>query len=181
MTVPALDSSTRNRPLYVALYAVAAALILPSLMEFMLVSFPYRMGSVQWRFGAIGLMFNSVLASPIIGLTVAAFAAVQLGHRTTARIISIVALVIALVLLVALPFFLLDFFQLRAMVNPAQKRAFDLTSLKATLTGALMFITALFVAIGTWRATRIGTVTKASARGAARPAQSPLMMGASQG
>ncbi|HEY0969916.1 MAG TPA: hypothetical protein VGE02_02940 [Gemmatimonadales bacterium] len=180
MTAPALDTATRNRPLYMALYAVAAALVLPALMEYLLVSFPYRMGNVQWRFGAIGLLFNSVLGSPVVGLTVAAFAAVQLGHRRTARTISIIAFVVALVLLVALPFFLLDFFQLRTMVNPAQKRAFDYTSLKATLTGGLMFITALAVAIGTWRATRTGTPARAKARTVAtKPAQGPVVMGVS--
>ena len=181
MTVSALDSSARNRPLYAALYAIAAALILPSLMEYLLVSFPYRMGSVQWRFGAIGLLFNSVLASPIIGIAVAAFAAVHLGHRTMARVTAVIALLIALALLVAVPFFLLDFFQLRTMVNPAQQRAFDFTSLKATITGAIMFVTAVSIAIGTWRATSTGSAAKAKTRGAAKPAQSPLMMGTSQG
>ncbi len=181
MTVPAIDSTTRNRPLMMALYAVALALILPSLMEFLLVSFPYRLGNVQWRFGAIGLLFNSVLASPIIGVAVAAFAAVHLGHRITARVIAVIALVIAVTLLVAVPFFLLDFFQLRSQVQPQMKRAFDFTSLKATLTGALMFVTALAIAIGTWRATSAGTTAKARARGpvAAKPAQGPLVMGTS--
>ena len=114
MTVPAIDSPTRTRPLMMALYAVALVLILPSLMEFLLVSFPYRFGNVQWRFGAIGLLFNSVLASPIIGITVAAFAAVQLGHRNMARVTAVIALLVAVTLVVAVPFFLLDFFQLRA-------------------------------------------------------------------
>lgn len=179
MTAPAFDNATRTRPLLMALYLVAAALLLPSLMEFMLVSFPYRPGAAQWRFGAVGLLFNSVLASPIIAFAVAAFAAVQLGHRTVARVIAIIAFVIAALLVIAGPFFVLDFLQLRAQVNPQMKRAFDLTTLKATITGMLMFATILSIGIGAWKAGGPGAPTKAKARGAVKPAQGPVVMGAS--
>ena len=180
MTVSAFDSTSRSRPLLVALYAVAAALFLPAIMEFLLVSYPYRFGAAQWRFGAVGLLFNSVLASPIIGLAVAAFAAVQLGHRTVARTVPVIALVLAVVLMVAGPFFVLDFLLLSSQVNPQMKRAFDFTSLKATLTGMIMFVTAVSLAVGAWRASNGNTPVKATTRNpAAKPAQGPLVMGAS--
>lgn len=139
------------RAMIIALYVVAAAFIIPSLMEFMLVSYPYRVGAAQWRFGALGLLFNSVLFSPIVGIAVASVAAVMLEQRMVARVLAILGGLIALFMLIGLPFFALDFLQLRASVNPQAKRAFDFTSLKAALTGGLLFLTALSVAIGAWR------------------------------
>ena len=153
MTAPAIRPAAPPRPLLLACYVVAAGFILPSVMEFLLVSFPYRPGTAQWRFGAVGLIFNSVLFSPLLGVLLASFAAVQLGHRKTARTLAIVAFVVAALLLVAAPFFVLDFLQLRAMVNPAAKRAMDFTSLKAALTGGIMFCAALAIGLGVWRST----------------------------
>lgn len=153
MTAPAIRPTAAPRPLLLALYAVAAGFILPSFMEFLLVSYPYRPGSAQWRFGAVGLLFNSVLFSPLIGLLLACFASVQLGHRRTARTFAVVAFAIAALLLVAAPFFVLDFLQMRTMVNPNAKNAMDFTSLKAALTGAIMFCVALAIGLGTWRST----------------------------
>ena len=53
------------------------------------------MRDLQRRFGAVGLIFNSVMFSPIVGLLVAIFASLQLGHRRTTRVLAIVAFVIA--------------------------------------------------------------------------------------
>ena len=103
MTAPAPRPVLTARPLLTALYVVAIAFIVPSLLEFLLVSFPYRPGTAQWRFGAVGLLFNSVLFSPIIGLLVATFAAVQLGQRRAARTAAVVAFVLAALLLIAAP------------------------------------------------------------------------------
>lgn len=169
------------RALLLALYVVAIAFILPSLMEFLLVSYPYRVGAAQWRFGALGLLFNSVLFSPIIGLSLAAVTAVMLDQRLVARVLAVIAGIIALFMLIGLPFFVLDFLQLRAGVNPQAKRAFDFTSLKAALTGGLMFLTALSVAIGAWRSSGPAS-QRASARAnqAAKPKASTVVMGSAQ-
>lgn len=181
-----LSSSSQSTPLSIprslllAFYVVAVAFILPSLMEFLLVSYPYRVGTAQWRFGALGLLFNSVLFSPIIGLALAAATAVMLEQRTVARVLSILTGIVALFMLIGLPFFILDFLQLRASVNPQAKRAFDFTSLKATLTGGLMFLTAVSVAVGTWRGSG-SAAQRASSR--ANPAVRPkgaVVMGSAQ-
>jgi|GEM_PF-3961349 len=164
------------RPMLMALYLVALAFILPSLTEFMLVTLPYRFGTAQWRFGAVGLLFNSVLFSPIVGLSLAAVVSVMLGHRTIARVVAVLAALMALFLVLAVPLFTLDFLQLRAMVNPQAKRPFDLTSLKATLTGLLMAATALSVAIATWRSTG-EEAQRATARSSSARPKSTVVMG----
>ncbi len=182
-----LASSSQSTPLalpralILSLYVVAAAFILPSLMEFMLVSYPYRVGAAQWRFGALGLLFNSVLFSPIIGIALASVVAVMLEQRMVARILAIVGGVLALFMLIGLPFFALDFLQLRASVNPQAKRAFDFTSLKAGLTGGLLFLTALSVAIGAWRGSSpAGQRVPVRAAAPARPKTGGVVMGSAQ-
>jgi hypothetical protein len=158
-----------------ALYVVAFGFLLPTLMEFLLVSFPYRVGSVQWRFGAVGLIFNTVLLPPLVGLALIMFAAVQLDHRRVARTVSILALVVAAVLVLLLPFFLLDFLQLRKLVNPQALRAFDLTSLKATLTGLVMLCVAIALGISGLRATRLPKL--APAKRTARKSANTVVVG----
>lgn len=164
------------RPMLMALYLVALAFIVPSLLEFLLVTLPYRFGTAQWRFGAVGLLFNSVLFSPIVGISLAALVSVLLGHRTVSRVIAVIAALVALFLVLAVPLFALDFLQLRALVNAQVKRPFDLTSLKATFTGLLMAVTALWVAVATWRSAGAETQRSSAKAPVARP-KSTVVMG----
>ena len=164
MTAPAVRVQTVPRPMLVALYVVAVAFALPSLLEFALLSYPYEFGSPQRRFGAIGLIFNSVMFSPIVGILVAIFASLQLGQRRVTRALAILAFVIAALLVIAAPFFVLDFLQLRAQVVPQAKRAFDWTTAKASFTGALMCLTTLAIGIGAWRSSGAAALRGAPAR-----------------
>ena len=165
-TSPAVPLSV-PRALLLALYVVAAAFALPSLLEFLLVTFPYRPAAAQWRFGAFGLLFNSVAFLPVVGISLAVFAAVMLGHDRTTRVLAVLLGLFALVLLVVFPLFVLDFLQVRPQVNPATRPAFDYTSLKAVLTGGMMFVAAAAVSIAGWRSVGVETSVGAT-RHAAR-------------
>jgi hypothetical protein len=178
MTAPSARSTIPNRPLYIAMYVVALALVVPPLMEYLLVSSPYRFANTQWRFGALGLFVNSFAFSPLLGLAIAMFAAVQSGHRRTARVLGVVALTLGTLILLALPLFALDFLQVRPSVNPAAKRAFELTSLKAAVSGLIMAATGIALGIGGWRST--GVPGLRATRGAAAPRPSTIMVGSNQ-
>jgi hypothetical protein len=179
MTAPAtVRSAITNRPLLIALYIVALALALPPLMEYLLVSMPYRLGNTQWRFGAVGLFVNSFAFSPLLGLALALFASVQLGHRRTARVFSVLAIIAGVGILLALPLFLLDFLQVRAGVNPQAKLAFTLTSTKAAISGVIMGVTGLALGIAGWRSTGVPGL-RAAGRAAA-PRSSTIMVGSNQ-
>lgn len=140
-----------QRPFLIALYTVAVALVLPTAIEFVLVSLPLRFGDARWRFGAGGLLFNNVSLLPLAGLTLAAFASLRLEHRIVARLVAVLLVLMGLGLLVALPLFVLDFLQLRPDVNPEMARSVDLTSIKAIVTGMLFCIAAFAVGLATWR------------------------------
>jgi hypothetical protein len=169
------------RPLIAALYALALGFILPSLLEFALLSYPFRLGTAQWRFGAVGLLLNSVLFSPLMGMTIAAFAAVYLEHRKIARTIAVLLLLGATILLLCVPLFMLDFLQLRGSVNPQLSRAFTATSIKALVTGAIVIVAAGAIGIGTWRAASAAGGRRLGARGpgSARTRPSGVMTPAS--
>ncbi len=144
-------SVSNPRPLFLALYGVALAFVLPSLMEFFLVTFPYRPGEANWRFGATGLLYNSVVVSPLFGLGLAAVVGYFLEQRAVMRTVAIIAFVIAVFLLISFPFFILDFLQLRQQVNPGGRQAYDYVSLKAVLTGGIMALAAIGLGLGAWR------------------------------
>lgn len=152
MTVLATESSSPHRSLLAALYAVALALALPSTIEFVLVSLPLQLGDTRWRFGAMGLLFNSASLLPLLGLSLAAYLSVRLDHRLAARLFAVLLVLFGLGLLVALPLFTLDFLQLRPDVNPNMARTVDLTSVKAIISGIILCIAAFAVGLATWRA-----------------------------
>jgi len=167
-------SVSNPRPLLIALYGVALAFVLPSLMEFALVTFPYRFAEANWRFGAAGLLYNSVVVSPLFGLGLAALVGYFLEQRGVLRTVAIIAFVLAAFLLISFPFFILDFLQLRTQVNPSGRQAYDFVSLKAAITGAVMALAALGLGIGAWRSTP-PAVTGAKGRKAA--AASKIVVG----
>ena len=170
----ASDSLAQQRPFLVALYAFAVALVLPTALEFVLVSLPLRLGDERWRFGAAGLLFNNASLLPLAGLTLAAYASLRLEHRLVARLVAVLLVLLGLGLLVTLPLFVLDFLQLRPDVNPQMARSVDLTSMKAILTGVLFCIAAFAVGLATWRS---GTALALRARDAAAR-RSSLVVGA---
>jgi len=166
MTAPAVRAAPNPlRPLYLALYLVALVLVLPPMLEYLIVlSAPYQPGNTQWRFGAVGLFVNSFAFSPLLGVTLAIFTALQLGHVKTSKALSILAIVGGVGVLLSLPLFLLDFLQVRAGVAEQAKRAFTITSVKATISGLIVAATGIAVGIGGLRTTgRAGL--RASGRG----------------
>ena len=157
MTAPAVRAPNPLRPLYLALYLVALVLVLPPILEYLIVlSAPYQLGNTQWRFGAVGLFVNSFAFSPLLGVTLAIFTALQLGHLRTSRVLSILAIVAGVGVLLSLPLFLLDFLQVRAGVAEQAKRAFTITSVKATISGVIVAATGIAVGIGGLRTGRPG-------------------------
>ncbi|HEX5829472.1 MAG TPA: hypothetical protein VFY16_00735, partial [Gemmatimonadaceae bacterium] len=152
------------RPLVASFYFVAVAFILPSLLEWMLVGYPFRVGQPNWRFGSLGLLYNSVAVSPLFGLAITAVAAAMLGHRGMLRAAAVLAGLLALLLVVTMPFFALDFVQLRANVNPNGKRAFDLLALKSAMVAVIMATTAIAVALAAWKASRLDARTSTARR-----------------
>lgn len=141
-----------SRQLAWPVYLVSAALILIPLSDVFTSLFPWRVLEPRWRFGAVGLISNSLLI-PTLGLLLAFVMAALNDHRITRRIIGITALLASSVCLIALVMFALDAVQTRAAVRPEMRVSFNVASVAAAVKTLIAGVTAF--AIG-WAALRRG-------------------------
>lgn len=132
---------------------VAVLMVLLPLVDSLLVAWPLRPGELQWRFGAVG-MFSQALLLPVMGVALLLATALSYGRRTPIRIMAVVSGLVALALLAVLPFFLLDFMQMRAQVRAEAKAAFDVATVFAIVKIGMFAVVALAMAFAGWKATR---------------------------
>ena len=93
-------------------------------------------------------------ALPIVSAIMLFATAYALGHRRTLLFSGIMAAVVALALVIGLPVFALDAVQMRTQVRAQTMRAFDLSSVLATIKLSILFAVFLLLAIGSIKATR---------------------------
>ncbi len=138
------------RPLLKALYLVAVLLILVPVSEHLGQVLPFRFDNPTWRFGAAGL-FSGSLPGTMLGIGFILLLAAALKHRRTMRVVGALSVVLALALLIVLVMFGLDFFEVRAAVNPRVKPPLDRTVIRAFLVIGFSAVTAAIVGIAAWR------------------------------
>ena len=126
-------------------YLVAIAIVVIPLADVATSLYPWRFLEARWRFGAVGLVSNSLLI-PMLGVLIAYVTAVILDHRTTRRIIGGVSFAAMALCLVALVMFGLDAVQTRAGVRPEMQLSFGVASAAAAI--KTIFATVTFLAIG---------------------------------
>lgn len=141
------------RPLLKALYPVGALILVSSLADPLMQTWPFRFGELRWRFGAVGLGTASALGV-IFALVWMMGVAALLGHRRALRALSVAHLVLAAGMIAVLALFVLDFVQVRAMVDPRMRASLDATVLKSMLLLAVSIPAALGLGIAGWTATR---------------------------
>jgi hypothetical protein len=142
-----------NRPLIAAAYAVALLMILLPLIEVVLSVWPMRFGQTAWRFGTLGLLSQGA-TTPLVGLIVLVTTAFLLGHRKTLLFTGVFAALAALLLIVAIPLFGLDAVQMRSQVRAQASRAFDISSMLATVKLAGLTVVLLLISVGAIKAAR---------------------------
>ncbi|HEX2188618.1 MAG TPA: hypothetical protein VHG51_06945 [Longimicrobiaceae bacterium] len=153
-------TSQSYRPFVKALYPIGALLIVAAVSEPALQIWPFRVGELRWRFGAVGLMSGAVLGT-LFGLVWIMAVAAVLDHRRTLRAMSVACLLAAVVLTVVAGLFTLDFLQVRSSVDPQFRGALDLTVLRAMAVLGLSIPTAAGLGIGGWRSSRLTGRSKA--------------------
>ncbi len=119
--------------LYRGLYAVAALLVLLSVLDFAAAIWPFLPTDVGWRYGAIGLL-SGFLVTPLVGLALATLVAVEQRHATLLRVLGFVVLAAGAVLLVSIVAFALDAIQVRRdAATPELRQLTELSAAKAAL------------------------------------------------
>ena len=114
-----LRDGEHARPLVRALYPVAALLVVIPFFDLISTAWPLQPGTLQWRYGFLGLLAN-VLMTPLLGVVLASVAAASLGHSGTLRVVSVLWLIGAALLLAAVVLFALDVLQLQPQVADQQ-------------------------------------------------------------
>jgi hypothetical protein len=118
------------RRLAPCLYLLAVILIVVPLFDAASTTLPFRASNVQWRFGAAGLLSNTLL-TPGLGFLLAVVTAVTLQHVRTQRVLAILSWVAIVALAGLLVMFTLDALQTRAMIRPEQHLAFNVACITA--------------------------------------------------
>ena len=159
-----------------ALYPVAFVLLLVPIMDLLLRSMPPQFGTLQWRFATVGLLLGNY-GTILLGAGLLGLVAALTGNRTVLRALGIGAVVMAVLTVAALLMFALDAVQIRRLAQPALKRAILTSSAGAGFTGTLGTLAWIVLGRGALAASRAGRVVASAARGAVRPAVSPLVVG----
>jgi hypothetical protein len=154
-----------------ALLPVALLLILVPLVDISLRSMAAEVGSLQWRFGAVGLLFGN-LGTIILGLSLAGAIAVVTESRTLLRAVGAVSLLLALVLLALLALFALDAVQVRRLVAVPAKRGVLLSSAGAMFSA---FFATVALAFGGRAALKASRAAGQTAERRTKAAPSPLV------
>jgi len=129
---PQSPKSLSLGPLTGAAYWTGALLILISWLDFGATVWPFRLGDVDWRYGAIGLLSGFTLTPILGGLIIVAVAALA-EHRGMLRVAALGHLVAAGALLLLIAAFELDAVQLRRDMASEARTAAAVGAGKAAL------------------------------------------------
>lgn len=131
-----------NKPLNRAGYLLGALLVILPLFDLITQVLPLRFGEERWRFGVVGQL-SSVLLVPLLGLllilTIAAIAESPRIRRVIGSICGILALLLAILSVL----FILDYFQVRTLVNPKAQHVVGVataTALCKTVVSIIMLV-----------------------------------------
>lgn len=160
----------QHRHLAVPTYLVAFSLFVIPPFDSMMTVFPFRLGEARWRFGAFGLLSNSLMLA-LVGLLIALFATAVFEHPRFRRVLGVLSGLLVLIVASAWIMFALDALQVRSAINPAAGLAFKVASATAATKALIALVTLI-------------ALTVASFRGPRAPAKSPrsgLIIGAHGG
>ncbi len=149
----------RLKPLSLPAYTVAFLLVFVPLADTAAGLLPVRYAEVQWRFGALGLLSQTVM-TPLLGVLVALVVGAVLGHRRRLRFLEVLMILAALVLLAAGGLFALDAVQTHISVRPEARLAFARATVIALAKYGLGFLSTIFVAVACHRIIRSQTAAE---------------------
>jgi hypothetical protein len=151
MTPSASDLIRRLRaPAYLVM---AVTSILP-LIDLLMAISPMHLGTVMWRFGAVGLI-SSAVGAPLLVLVLVYALALLSGDRKVVITVGVIAAVLALLMIVGAGSFSLDALQMKSRVNPVALDKFKGASALALVKLLVMGVSAIVVAISAFRSAKL--------------------------
>ena len=143
--------SSRGRTVVGVLVPVALLLIASPAADLVAALMPMRPGEVSWRFGAYGLITNSLI-TPILGLAIILVVSEHQEWTRSMTVTAAVCAVLALILFAGFALFVLDYIQLRQAVGRAARGPYDAAAFKAMLVAALEAGVLLAMSLAAFRA-----------------------------
>ena len=120
------------------------------LVDYLTTVWSPQLGSVEWRYGAVGL-WAAYLTTPILGVALAMFLAFFLRQVPILRVLSISCLLGAIILVPAMLSFALDVVQLRSARPPESLPSFQVGALIAEAKHFTAFVTLSLFGLGGWK------------------------------
>ncbi|HET7456728.1 MAG TPA: hypothetical protein VFJ74_03670 [Gemmatimonadaceae bacterium] len=145
-------------------YFIASLLIFVPLFDLIITIWPIQGSNLRWRVATMGQVSASEVLA-ILGLLLLLIASVIFDQPRVQRVVAALAGLMAAVLLVLVPLFLLDITQLRPDVRPELKHPFDLVATQSTLKLILEIIAYASLALAGFRASRATVEQTAPKRG----------------
>jgi hypothetical protein len=145
-----MESLRRLTP---AAYVVAFVFVLSPLVDVVANFYPFDPGSVQWRYGAVGITSN-YLISGVFGLLLGTVAAALAGHTRVLWVFTALDILLAVLLVAMLGLFGLDVLQLRNVVRPEAAAMFKIGALKAGLKLLMVAVSLLTLGVFGYKAAR---------------------------
>jgi len=99
-------------------YLIMAVTSILPLIDLLMAISPMHLGTVMWRFGAVGLV-SSAVGAPLLVLTLVYALALLCGDRKVVITVGVIAALVALLMLLGAGSFTLDALQMKGRVNPA--------------------------------------------------------------
>jgi len=150
--------TSAQRRLFSSVYILAVMLVFVPLGEGAFQAWPPYPGDMQWRYGVLGYLGNS-LTLPLVGLLAAIVAAAVMEHLTLLRVLAFIALLGAVLLLGGAGLLGIEWRSLRSLINPDVLGAFDASALEAVgrmLLGSVLLLWAGWTAFGASRRDSVG-------------------------
>ena len=135
-------------------YLIMAVTSILPLIDLLMAISPLHLGTVMWRFGAVGLI-SSAVGAPLLVLVLIYALALLCGDRKVVITVGVIAVLFALLLLVGAGSFTLDALQMKGRVNPAALDKFKGASALALVKLVVMCIASVVLAVSAFRSSRL--------------------------
>jgi hypothetical protein len=132
-------------------YFIAVLLVCLPALDYVTNIWPFALGSLEWRYGSVGLLSGFFL-TPLLALLLAHVAAVALADRPALWVLLVVNAAGALFLLILTGLFALDTVQLRAGVAEESLLTFRIGATKAMIKEVCGVIALAWLGFAEWRA-----------------------------
>jgi uncharacterized membrane protein (UPF0136 family) len=143
--------SNRSQTMVSALFALVVVMGISPVFDIIVVRLPIRFGEVPWRFQTFQLLLANGPQFAILLSLLALFGAL-FGNRILVRAVAVALAVIAVITVVVLPLFTLDYFQAARLIPQGQKGGFRVTTMKTMAFAALLVVGCVWAAIKGWQA-----------------------------